>query len=71
MPGGAASGDEVAVDGQASGRRPTWEAPSLEPRDENDDRDEDGASHVGLLPEACPSTATSSPDAAPPGMGPL
>jgi hypothetical protein len=45
--------------------------PSLEPRDENDDRDEDGASHVGLLPDACPSTANSSPDAAPPGMGPM
>lgn len=45
--------------------------PSLEPRDgADDDRDEDGAEHVGLLPEACPSTATSvmNPDPTPPGM---
>jgi hypothetical protein len=45
-------------------------APTLAPRDENDDRDEDGAAHVGLLPEACPTTATSvmNPDPTPPGM---
>lgn len=45
--------------------------PGLEPRDGDDDREEDGASHVGLVPEACPSTATSvmNPDQTPPGMG--
>ena len=44
--------------------------PSLEPRDQNDDRDEDGADHAGLLPEACPSTASAvqNPDPTPPGM---
>lgn len=39
------------------------------PGEADDDRDEDGASHVGLLPESCPSTATSvmNPDQTPPG----
>jgi hypothetical protein len=45
-------------------------APGIEPRDADDGRDEDGASHVGLLPEPCPATANSPPDTAPPGMGP-
>ena len=42
--------------------------PSLEPRDVNDDRDEDG-DHTGLLPEPCPTTVNvATPDPTPPGM---
>lgn len=44
--------------------------PGREPRDENDDRDEDGAAGVGLMPEPCPTTVdASNPDRTPPGMG--
>jgi hypothetical protein len=36
----------------------------------DDERAEDGAGHVGLMPEPCPTTATSvmNPDQTPPGM---
>jgi hypothetical protein len=36
----------------------------------DDDRDENGADHVGLSPEACPTTTTGvmNPDPTPPGM---
>ncbi len=45
--------------------------PAAVPHDGADDAsDEDGAEHVGLVPEACPSTASSvmNPDQTPPGM---
>lgn len=44
--------------------------PTIEPGDVNDDRDEDGADHVGLLPEPCPTTAAGvqNPAQTPPGM---
>lgn len=50
--------DELAPPGAAPGN------------DANDDVDEDGASHVGLMPEPVPTTATGimNPDPTPPGM---
>lgn len=43
--------------------------PRMGPGGPDDDRDEDGAAQVGLMPEPCPSTATSIPaDPTPPGM---
>jgi hypothetical protein len=44
--------------------------PTIEPRDADDDRDEDGADHAGLMPEPVPTTASGimTPDQTPPGM---
>ncbi len=43
--------------------------PGLAPGDANDDREEDGAAHVGLMPESCPTTVdATNPDPTPPGM---